>query len=53
VFENRTIRGRFGRKKGEVVGGGREWHNEELHNLYCEDDEIKKKVKGKVIPVLN
>jgi hypothetical protein len=35
VFENRVLRGIFGLKKDEVIGGWRMLHNEELHNLYC------------------
>jgi hypothetical protein len=32
VFENRVLRRIFG-LKGEVTGGWRKLHNEELHNL--------------------
>jgi hypothetical protein len=35
VFESRVLRGIFGPKRGEVIGGRRKLHNEELHNLYC------------------
>jgi hypothetical protein len=35
VFENRVLRGIFGPKGDEVIGGWRNLHNEELHNLYC------------------
>jgi hypothetical protein len=35
VFENRALRGIFGLKGDEVIGGWRKLHNEELHNLYC------------------
>jgi hypothetical protein len=35
VFENKVLRGIFGLKRNEVVGGWRKLHNEELHNLYC------------------
>jgi hypothetical protein len=35
VFENRALRGVFGSKRDEVIGGWRKLHNEELHNLYC------------------
>jgi hypothetical protein len=35
VFENRALRGIFGPKRDEVIGGWRKLHNEELHNLYC------------------
>jgi hypothetical protein len=34
VFENRVLRRIFGPKRGEIIGGWRELHNEELHNLY-------------------
>jgi hypothetical protein len=34
VFENRALRGIFGPKRVEVIGGWRKLHNEELHNLY-------------------
>jgi hypothetical protein len=34
VFENRELRGIFGPKRDEVIGGWRKLHNEELHNLY-------------------
>jgi hypothetical protein len=34
VFEDRALRRIFGTKWDEIIGGWREWHNEELHNLY-------------------
>jgi hypothetical protein len=34
VFENRVLRGIFGPKRDEVIGGERKLHDEELHNLY-------------------
>jgi hypothetical protein len=34
VFENRVLRRIFGPKEDEVIGGWRDLHNEELHNLY-------------------
>jgi hypothetical protein len=34
VFENRVLRGVFGPKKGEAMGGWRKLHNEEFHDLY-------------------
>jgi hypothetical protein len=34
VFENRVLRGIFGLKRDEVIGGSRKLHNEELHNVY-------------------
>jgi hypothetical protein len=35
VFENRMLRGIFGPKWDEVIGGWKKLHNEELHSLYC------------------
>jgi hypothetical protein len=34
VFEKRVLREIFGPKRGEVTGGWRKLHIEELHNLY-------------------
>jgi hypothetical protein len=34
VFDNRALGRILEPRKGEVTGGGRELHNEELHNLY-------------------
>jgi hypothetical protein len=34
VFENMVLR-KFGPMRDEVIGGWRNLHNEELHNLYC------------------
>jgi hypothetical protein len=34
VFENRVLRRICGLKRGAVMGGWRNLHNEELHNLY-------------------
>jgi hypothetical protein len=34
VYENRVLRRIFGPKRGEVAGGRRKLHNEELHGLY-------------------
>jgi hypothetical protein len=34
VFENRVLSRISGPKRGELVGGQRKLHNEELHNLY-------------------
>jgi len=33
VFQNRVLRGIFGPKREEVVGGWRRLHNEELHQI--------------------
>jgi hypothetical protein len=41
VFENRVLRGIFGPKGDEVIGGWRKVHNEELHNLYCSPSIIR------------
>lgn len=35
VSENRVLRTAFGLKRDEVTRGWREFHNEELQNLYC------------------
>jgi hypothetical protein len=40
VFENRVLRRIFGPKRGEVTGGWRKLHNEELHNLYSSPSAI-------------
>jgi hypothetical protein len=40
-FENRVLRGVFGPKRDEVIGGWRKLHNEELHNLYCSPSIIR------------
>jgi hypothetical protein len=40
VFENRVLRGIFGPKRDEVIGGGK-LHNEEFHNLYCSPSIIR------------
>jgi hypothetical protein len=41
VFENMVLRGIFGPKRNEVIGGRRKLHNEELHNLYCSSSVIR------------
>jgi hypothetical protein len=41
VFENRVLRRICGLKGDEVVGGWRNLHNEELHNLYCSPSIIR------------
>jgi hypothetical protein len=33
-YENRVLRKIFGPRLGEVTGGWKKLHNEELHNLY-------------------
>jgi hypothetical protein len=35
VFENRVLRGIFGLRREEVVGGWRRLHSEELRNLHA------------------
>jgi hypothetical protein len=41
VFDNRVLKGIFGLKRDEVIGGWRKLHNEELHNLYCSPSIIR------------
>jgi hypothetical protein len=41
VFENRVFRRILGWKRGEVIGGWRKMHNEELHNMYCSHSIIR------------
>jgi hypothetical protein len=36
-----VLRGIFGPKRDEVIGGWRKLHNEELHNLYCSPSVIR------------
>jgi hypothetical protein len=36
-----VLRGTFGPKRDEVIGGWRKLHNEELHNLYCSPSIIR------------
>jgi hypothetical protein len=36
-----VLRRIFGPKRDEVIGGWRELHNEELHNLYCSPSIIR------------
>jgi hypothetical protein len=33
VFESRVLRGLFGPRRDEVIGGWRKLHNAEVHNL--------------------
>jgi hypothetical protein len=48
VFENRVLRRIFGPKRGEVTGGCRTLHNEELYGLYTssDGDQIKEYKMG-------
>jgi hypothetical protein len=41
VSENRVLRGIFGPKRDEVIGGWRTLHNEELHNSYTSPSIIR------------
>jgi hypothetical protein len=41
LFENRVLR-IFGPRRGEVTGGWRKLHNEELHKLYSSSSIIRK-----------
>jgi hypothetical protein len=41
MFENGVLRRIFGPKRGEVEGGWRRLHNEELHNFYASSDIIR------------
>jgi hypothetical protein len=41
VFENRVLSRIFGSKRGEVTGGWRKLHTEELHNLYSSPSTIR------------
>jgi hypothetical protein len=46
VFENRVCRRIFGPERGEVTGGWRKLHNEELHGLYSSPSIIRVIKKG-------
>jgi hypothetical protein len=41
VFENRVLSRIFGLKSGEVTGGWRKLHNEELHDLFSSPSIIR------------
>jgi hypothetical protein len=41
VFESRVLRRVFGLKRGDVAGGWRILHNEEIHNLYSSPSTIR------------
>jgi hypothetical protein len=41
VFENRVLRRIVKPKRGEVTGGWRKLHNEELNNLYSSSSIIR------------
>jgi hypothetical protein len=42
---NRMLRKIFGTKRGEIIGGWRKLHNEELHNL-CSSANIIRMIKS-------
>ena len=42
LFENRVLRKVFGHKRDEVTGEWRKLHNEELNDLYCSPNIIRK-----------
>jgi hypothetical protein len=46
VFENRVLRGIFGRRRDEVTGKWRKMHNGDLHNL-CSFPNITRQIKSK------
>jgi hypothetical protein len=48
VFENRVLRIIFERKREEVVGGWRRLHNEELHNLYASQYNVRVIKSGRI-----
>jgi hypothetical protein len=41
VFENTVLRRMFGAKREEAKGGWRRLNNEELHNLYSSQNNIR------------
>jgi hypothetical protein len=41
VFENRMLRRIFGPRRGEVTGGWRKLHNEDLRDLYSSSSVIR------------
>jgi hypothetical protein len=40
-MDKRLLRGTFGTKRDEVIGGWRKLHNEELHSLYSSPSIIR------------
>jgi hypothetical protein len=44
VFENRVLRRICGPKRDEITVVWENLHNEELHNLYYEDNQMKKRI---------
>jgi hypothetical protein len=41
MFENMVLRGIFGVKRDEVTGVWRNFHNEELNDLYCSSNIVQ------------
>jgi hypothetical protein len=41
VYENRALRGKFGSKRDEMIGGWRKLHNKKLYNLYSSPSIIR------------
>jgi hypothetical protein len=41
VLENRMLRRNFGPKREESKGGWGKLHNEELHNWYCSQNNVR------------
>jgi hypothetical protein len=41
VFENRVLKRMFGPRRGEMNGGWKKLHNEELHDLYSSQSIIR------------
>jgi hypothetical protein len=40
-LQNRLLKTILGAKKGEIIGGRRKLHNEELHNLFSIKDKTR------------
>jgi hypothetical protein len=47
LSENRVLRRIFGPKRGDVEGGWRRLHNEELHNFYISQIVIIRVIKSR------
>jgi hypothetical protein len=47
VFENGVLRRIFGPKRDEVTGDWRKLHNEEVHNLYSSQNQVKEYAMGR------
>jgi hypothetical protein len=48
MFENRGLMKMFGPKRGEIKGGLRKLHNDELHDL-CKSTNILRVIKSRKI----